>query len=555
MITEGSIHYSALKKIFPFSSLDDESLKRITPFFEQVVFPAGATIISDGYPASDLFFILSGKVKLVYHHKKGDVNLGVLNSGDCFGEESLNSGSVYETRAVCQTRVTAIKIKGAKTRALRDAYSDINIALSMMQKTFRLTCKEKLRWREETESVDLISRRHPFFLFLRILLTGGTTLLIFFFLLFAALASEDFFIPLLVVSLIVFIVGGLLCFWAAMEWRNDYLILTNGRICVQKKLIGFYDSRHESPINAILSVGIDTSLTARILGYGTVTVRTYTGDLQFKRLPYPYTILEFIENRRDIAQAQANQEERGVIREVITSSTGRTMDSSRKQAKDAQIFKDSNSYQSGSFSDFLARFFHLREEKENTVTYHTHWWILLRKTFIPGAFLLAIVVLVLLRLIGFIAAIPETVIYIGGLILALIGWVWWFYQLQDWQNDVYILTDDQLIDVYRKPLGNEDRRSSPVRNIQTVEFERKGLISLLLNFGTVKIKIGNEELSFDNVYQPSQVQSEIYARYRFYQEKSKRSDQERFVEWIKTYDELRQEKETFNREAKDDEKG
>jgi len=225
------------------------------------------------------------------------------------------------------------------------------------------------------------------------------------------------------------------------------------------------------------------------------------------------------------------------------------------EPKSAQVFKSSHSEESNSIADMLARFFNLRSEKEDSVIFHTHWWILIRKTFLPALFILGIVMVIILRLIGFFTTVPDTVVYVGGLILAFLGWVWWFYQFQDWQNDVYILTDDQLIDVYRKPLGNEDRRSAPVKNIQTVEFERKGFINILLNFGTVKIKIGNEELTFDNVYQPSQVQSEIYARYRFYQEKSKRSDQERFVEWIKTYDELRQEKEAYRSEAEDDEKG
>jgi len=98
-----------------------------------------------------------------------------------------------------------------------------------------------------------------------------------------------------------------------------------------------------------------------------------------------------------------------------------------------------------------------------------------------------------------------------------------------------------LVDVNRKPLGKEERRSAPVQNIQTVEFKRKGIIGLLLNFGTVHIQIGNQELSFDDVYNPAAIQAEIFARFKNHNQKSSRMEQEKLADWIKTYDEMRKE--------------
>jgi hypothetical protein len=62
---------------------------------------------------------------------------------------------------------------------------------------------------------------------------------------------------------------------------------------------------------------------------------------------------------------------------------------------------------------------------------------------------------------------------------------------------------------------------------------------LLLNFGTVKIQIGNEELTFDNVYAPSKIQGEIYLRLKNYQEDQQRQEQMRLADWIRTYDDLK----------------
>lgn len=540
-----------LKSLFPFSLLNDEELNRVSQFFELMHFPVGITIFSDGYPASDTYFILTGKVKIQFHQKKSDRTLGVLGTGDHFGEEALTGNQTYQTRAICLSAVTVLRIRGSKARAIADAYPDLHAAFSLFKRTQKLTSSESLPWRGDNEGVVLFSRRHPIFLFLRLFLIGGAFLVVFSFLLFAALASVNSFVPLLILSLVEFLMGVVICAWAGMEWRNDFFILTRERVCVQKKLIGFYESRHESPVNAILSVGVDTSFIGRMIGYGTVTVRTYTGDLQFKRLPYPYVIYELLEVRRQTAVLEATQAEKQEIREALTGNEEGT-----SHLKTIRSTSNSNNYseqtaQSGSFSNFLAGLFNLRSENEDSVTYRTHWWILLKKTLAPGFLLLGIVLVVIIRLLGFMSIIPEMVIYSGALILAIIGWGWWIYQFQDWQNDVYIITDEQLIDVYKKPLGNDDHRSAPVKNIQTVEFERKGLINLILNFGTVKIKIGNEEFTFDNVYQPSEVQAEIYARYRATLENAKKNEQHKFVEWIKTYEEIQKE----SKQAEGDERG
>ena len=553
MISEKAEQPPVIKSLFPFSLLNDGELRRITPFFESVSFPEGATVFSDGYPAEYLYFILSGSVKVSLRKKDKSAILGLLSEGDRFGEEALQDNKVYQTRITCQTKVTALRIKGSKIGAVTDAYPQIQNVFSLFQKTFHLACSENLTWRHETEGIELFSRRHPFFMALRLFLSGGASLLVFSFLLFSALASHDFFVPLLIVSIFVLMIGIGLSAWSAIEWSNDYFILTHERVSIQKKIIGFYDSRHESPVNAILSVGVDTSFWGRLIGYGTVTIRTYTGDLHFARLPHPYIIYELIEVQRQKAQLQARQAEKQEIRAALTGKMNPGSTKNKPNSKRMVGSFNDQIYASNSLSDLLARFFNLRVQNEESVTYRTHWWILLRKTFLPSLFMTAVVLAVLARLLGLFSVIPDSVVYVCGIVLLILGWGWWLYQYSDWQNDVYILTDDQLIDVFKKPLGNEDRRSAPVKNIQTVEFQRKGLINLILNFGTVKIKIGNEELNFDDVYQPSQVQAEIYTRYKAYLDTAKKNDQQRFVEWIKTYDEIKKETELSNHQADADE--
>jgi hypothetical protein len=550
MIVQPTDRMDALKSLFPFSMLDDEDLQSIVPFFEQLILPAGATVFSDGYPASDLYFILSGKVRIFLHQAETDRVLGVLSTGDHFGEEAITGNQTYKTRATCLSGVTVLRIRASKARAIANAFPVIHAAFTLFQKTYQLICTQNLTWRAADEGVELISRRHPFFLFLRLFFVGGAFLVVFSFILFSALASIDYFVPLLVLSILELCVGVVICAWTGMEWGNDFFILTRERVCVQKKLMGFYESRHESPVNAVLSIGVDTSIIGRLLGYGTVTVRTYTGDLRFKRLPYPYVIYEMLEIRREAATLEPTQSEKREIREALTGKVDRAL-KGKSMPLSAKSGNPGQTEQAGTSFNLMAKLFNLRSETDNSVIYRTHWWILFKKTALPGFFILAIVVAVLARLMGFLSFISEVGVYVAALILAVSCWGWWIYQYQDWQNDVYIINNDQLIDVCKKPLGLDERRSAPVKNIQTVEFERKGLINLVLNFGTVTIKIGNEALTFNNVYQPSEVQAEIYARYRTTLETAKKNEQQKFVEWIKTYEEIKKE----NQRANDDENG
>ena len=142
------------------------------------------------------------------------------------------------------------------------------------------------------------------------------------------------------------------------------------------------------------------------------------------------------------------------------------------------------------------------------------------------------------RLLGFFLSLPDTQSYLVAIAVTVFGFGWWLYQYIDWYNDVYLITTDQLVDVNRKPLGKEERRSAPLKNIQTVEFMRKGLIGLVLNFGTVRIQIGNEELTFDNVYDPAAIQAEIFAQFKQYNQRMRRMEQEKIADWIKAYDEM-----------------
>ena len=41
----------------------------------------------------------------------------------------------------------------------------------------------------------------------------------------------------------------------------------------------------------------------------------------------------------------------------------------------------------------------------------------------------------------------------------MVFFIWYLYQFLDWNNDIYQVTSDQVMDVKRTPLGREDRKT------------------------------------------------------------------------------------------------
>lgn len=188
---------------------------------------------------------------------------------------------------------------------------------------------------------------------------------------------------------------------------------------------------------------------------------------------------------------------------------------------------------------FLASFFGMRTEDDSVITYRTHWFILMQKIFLPSLFLT-----LFFLFISFFSGFPSAEWMANPLLLLITGLsiiaaLWWIYQFVDWRNDCYLITKDSLVDINRKPLGLEDRRTAPIKNIQTVEYKRNGIWGIMLNFGTVFIRIGDTEFTFDNVHNPSQVQKEIFDRYNtlmsLEKKKQLQEERKRMAAWMEAY--------------------
>jgi hypothetical protein len=210
-------------------------------------------------------------------------------------------------------------------------------------------------------------------------------------------------------------------------------------------------------------------------------------------------------------------------------------------------------------------FLKMRYVQSGVITYRKHILILLQKTILP---LLAFLLFLTTVIYYIIRWMQDGAAFINPLIFTLLAipaffavLIWLGYHFVDWQNDIYQLTSDQILDIEKKPLGEESKKTGLLKDIQSIEHERENIIGIIFNFGTVTITVGQTRFYFYNVYNPDQVHQDIANARETLNRKNRAAEatreRERIVQWLVTLDEeqekLRKVNENF--EPKDERTG
>jgi hypothetical protein len=186
----------------------------------------------------------------------------------------------------------------------------------------------------------------------------------------------------------------------------------------------------------------------------------------------------------------------------------------------------------------------VENREQDRVTWRKHWIRLLGRIALPSlALLIAFAAFVVyLALPGSKAAALVTVLF---LLLFAAGF-WWWWNWEDWGNDLYIVTNDRIIDTKRLPLGfGYERTETTFDRIQNVRFEIPHVVATFFDYGTVFVYTAGAEgrLDFEWIQHPSAVQAEIFRRLGAYEDRqrqSKRSERwDDLSEWFSVYEKVR----------------
>jgi hypothetical protein len=346
-------------------------------------------------------------------------------------------------------------------------------------------------------------------------------------------------------------------FWLYIDWGNDYYIVTNQRVVWLEKVVGIYDSRQESPIGTILSVGVEMNQVGKIMDYGNVIVRTFVGKIPFNHVSHPSEAAKMVEEYWGRTKEHASTVEKEAIKNAIRKRLGLPLPKLGpgfgEPAALAKPPVTPPKLTSGTVA--LLRFLgadtlKVRYESGDTVVYRKHWIVLILNAWISVVCSLGALGLFFVRLIQLALDPNDSFISLQGgfpfdgpataYFVAFIPFFIWFgYQVMDWSNDHFEVTNDQIIDIDRKPFGSETRNAAPLEGILATSYERKGILGNLFNFGTVYISVGGSKLAFEDVMDPATVQSDIDRR-RMARNAKKRegevaAERDRMAEWLATY--------------------
>jgi membrane protein YdbS with pleckstrin-like domain len=368
------------------------------------------------------------------------------------------------------------------------------------------------------EEIELYLRRHPLSLVwdLRVvflLLAGYMAGLAIF---ADALAASPVAGILLLATLTMAVLLGLATLWTYAVWYYDIYVVTDRRLLdfARKPLI--YERRDEAQLTKLQDVRVEfPNPLALLLDFGNVQVQTAgsRGTIKCSLVSHPRQV-----QARILQLAAAAQQRTPVGVEAPEASQMRAylgMPTSEDPSVlptmvGAPAFGRSTLRPLG-WRGYLHTL--LRPNLEvapGDRVWRKHWWVLMRATAVSGALFNAGIILgvVMVWKVGFVPwlAIPLAMFVVGG--------IWNLWNVLDWQNDLYILTADRIIDLDKAPFISEDRREARLQQIQDVHYVMPSFINRLLDFGDVEVETAGRVggFTFHSVPHPRQVQAEIFAR-------------------------------------------
>ena len=521
----------SLNRFHFLHSLTPEERAELAAMLPRETFAPGETIITQGEHPESLYLLLEGEVEILKGDEEGEwVSKGCLDPGDTFGALEM----IYRQPRPATVRAIETTIVLRWDRALltqfMKAQPEALKSLQFVAQSHKLADKLQFSWLRKGEVIYALARKHSFVLYqhltIPVLMIGAASAL----LLWALLSG----VPLALWGGVGLGLAGILFgVWQWLDWTNDYYVVTDRRAVWLEKVIGIYDSRREAPLHTILSVSVATDVTGRMMGFGDVVIRTYTGKVVFKNVGDAQTIADLIE-----ANWQRQRSKQDLTdHESLADALDQRLQGDEPQVSEESLAAPLEEAESADGRGLGHWGFRVRFEDKDTITYRKHWGVLLREISIPSILFMIVIGFIGARLGGLISMLSPGIFLLIGIAALMALSMWWLYRYMDWANDIYQITSQQIIDIYKKPLSREERKVAPIENILGTEVDRKGIFSLLLNYGDVVANVGTAQFIFEGVFDPVTCQQDIvHAQENLMHLKAEQSRFKRQSEMVELFD-------------------
>jgi CRP-like cAMP-binding protein/uncharacterized membrane protein YdbT with pleckstrin-like domain len=575
-----------LSRVSLFSRLSDENLRLLTGYVSLVYHRPGDFVARQGEPATSLLVLVEGEARVQLQVGRGQPRTVTYLKSHVPGPSAATRADPMEVVSFGEHALLADEMRGATVEVTKPG-----IWIVLSRKDFERFLDDAdlkpERLRKDQARGDQASaappsqegdlplpykvRRHWIIPLTGLLPLAVIMLAVVILLVVDVTSDLD---SALRTTLLVGGLGFLLLVgaWAAyryVDWWNDtYEITTRAVIHTERKFL-LSEQRYEIPLPQIQNVNTLVGILGRILGFGDVGIDTAAarGQIRFTVIPNPDYVQELIQQ----ASAQARSGLQVQLRESMRQQLEDQFYPERLKpsAPDSVLFELEETMTTprasrlGLFrglASWLPRF-EIRED--DRVIWRKHWINLLQRTGIQTLTMLLTIYLLLAYALAFVTdafgltpvQLPPVSLFgfqggiflvVGVLMIAAV--LWFVYQYVDWQNDIYIVTDDEVIDVERKLaifpfffFHTESRKQASLSKVQYVDLQIPSPLAMILNYGDVIVQTAGAEgtLDFLFVSNPRRVHDEVLRRLGVYEERDReREFQERWgdmPQWFETY--------------------
>ncbi|MBK9923945.1 MAG: cyclic nucleotide-binding domain-containing protein [Anaerolineales bacterium] len=567
-----SARIAFLKKLHLFYGLEDDDYEAIAENLEELSIDNGGVVFEQESKSENFYMIYRGSVRIVRKQEGKENLLAVLVKNDYFGEMGLIARRKRSGTVTATSDTTLLVLNRADFEEMFKHSAQLRLNMDVAIRSRKLARSLRFKWLRPDEVIYFLARKHKIVLYQK--LVAPVLVLAVPIGLFSAWLTITPIVIVLLASILSLVAAILWIIWTVVDWGNDYYIVTNQRVVWLEKVVGIYDSRQETPIGTILSVGIETDQLGRMLDYGNVIIRTFVGKIPFNHVTHPEQAKRMIEEYWNRTKEHAVGVEKEALKNAVRKRLGLPLQNAGRgfgePAPVAQKTTPPPKMSAGwqAILKFLGtNTLKLRYESGENVIYHKHWIVLVLDAWISLFSSIGLLLMFVIRLFqlmfdpnaalidfqnGFNPDTWATIFFIAFFPMA----GWFVYKVIDWSNDKFEVTNEQIIDIDRQPFGAETRNAAQLENIMGTNYERTGLLGNIFNFGTVHITVGGTKMAFEDVMDPATVQSDIDRRRMARQAKQNEAkiagDRDRMAEWLAFY---HQSAEQFKEEERKFKKG
>lgn len=156
----------------------------------------------------------------------------------------------------------------------------------------------------------------------------------------------------------------------------------------------------------------------------------------------------------------------------------------------------------------------LKPGEQTVLVIRRHWWFFVKLAVYSLIMLIIAIVIIIF--------VNNTLVVTIILLLALLlisGLTLYYHYL--WKHDVYILTDQRVIDINRTNIFQKDVTEFSLDKIQNVTYNQHGPIPMMVNFGEVIIETAGEfkNVKIELAPNPSAIQQKVSQTFQTYRTK------------------------------------